>query len=107
MDILKIEDMKGGWFIGDVEPTAYKTKEFEVGVKTHPKGEVWDVHYHKLATEINYLIQGRMLIQDTELNSGDIFILHPNEIANPVFIEDCTIITIKTISSIGDKYVVK
>ena len=107
MDILKIEDMKGGWFVGDFEPTAYKTKEFEVGVKTHPKGEVWDTHYHKLATEINYLIQGRMTIQDTDLNSGDIFILHPHEITNPIFLEDCTIITIKTISSIGDKYIVK
>jgi hypothetical protein len=48
-----------------------------------------------------------MTIQDTDLNSGDIFILHPHEIANPIFLEDCTIITIKTISSIGDKYIVK
>jgi hypothetical protein len=47
-----------------------------------------------------------MTIQDTELNSGDIFVLHPNEVANPTFLEDCTIITIKTISSKGDKYIV-
>jgi quercetin dioxygenase-like cupin family protein len=106
MDIFKIQDMKGGWFIGDFEPSIYKTKEFEVGVKTHPKGEVWDTHYHKLATEINYLIDGKMIIQDTELNSGDIFVLHPNEVANPIFLEDCSIVTVKTISSIGDKYVI-
>lgn len=107
MDIFKIKDMKGGWFVGNFEPVAYKTKDFEVGVKTHPKGEKWDIHYHKIATEINYLIQGKMILQDTELNSGDIFVLHPNEIANPIFLEDCTIVTVKSVSEIGDKYIFK
>lgn len=107
MDIYNINDMKGGWFIGNFEPCVYKTKDYEVGVKTHPKGEVWETHYHKKATEINYLIQGKMIIQEVEINTGDIFVLHPNEIANPIFLEDCTIVTIKTISEIGDKYIVK
>ena len=105
MDIFKIKDMKGGWFVGDFEPAAYKTKEFEVGVKTHPKGEKWDTHYHKVATEINYLIKGKMILKETELNSGDIFILYPNEIADPDFLEECTIVTVKTPSIIGDKYI--
>ena len=30
MEIHKIKDMIGGWFVGDFEPTAYKTKDFEV-----------------------------------------------------------------------------
>ena len=27
MDVLRIEDMKGGWFIGNFEPTAWKTRK--------------------------------------------------------------------------------
>ncbi len=106
MDILKGKDMKGGWFVGDFEPTAYKTKDFEVSYKTHPKGEIWDNHYHKIATEINYLIRGKMKLSGTTLEEGDIFILHPGEIAIPEFLTDCELVVVKTPSVKGDKYIV-
>ena len=106
MDILKGKDMIGGWFVGDFEPTAYKTKDFEVSYKTHPKGEVWDNHYHKIATEINYLIRGKMNLSGTTLEEGDIFILHPGEVAVPEFLTDCELVVVKTPSVKGDKYIV-
>ena len=106
MKICKFKDMKEGWFVGDFEPTAYKTKDFEVCYKKHFKGEKWDTHYHKQGTEINLLISGHMIIQNKELHTGDIFILYPYEIADPVFVEDCTLIIIKTVSGINDKYIV-
>lgn len=106
MDIVKMKDMTGGWFIGDFEPTAYKTSEFEVCLKHHKSGEKWDKHYHKLGTEINYLVEGKMIIQDTELNAGDIFTIHPYEIADPIFLEDCKVLIIKTPSLPGDKYII-
>ena len=56
--------------------------------------------------EINYLVKGRMTIQNTELNEGDIFIFNPYEIADPIFLEDCTVVIIKTPSVPGDKYVI-
>jgi quercetin dioxygenase-like cupin family protein len=106
MDILKMENMKGGWFIGNFEPTAFKTDQFEVCYKHHVKGEKWETHYHKEGTEINYLVEGKMIIQNKELNKGDIFILHPFEIANPKFIEDCTVLIIKTPSKPEDKFII-
>lgn len=106
MDILKMNDMTGGWFIGNFEPTAFKTAEFEVCYKHHTKGEQWDTHYHKEGTEINYLVEGKMTIQNKELNKGDIFILHPFEIADPIFLEDCTVLIIKTPSKPGDKFTI-
>ncbi len=106
MDILKMENMKGGWFIGNFEQTAFKTDQFEVCYKHHVKGEKWDTHYHKEGTEINYLVSGKMIIQNKELNTGDIFILHPFEIANPDFIEDCVVLIIKTPSILDDKFII-
>lgn len=107
MQVLRIEDMKGGWFVGDFEPTAYKTKDFEVSYKVHQKGEHWDHHYHEKITEINLLTFGKMKIHGRELTTGDIFILHPYEIADPIFLEDCCIVCIKTPSVPDDKVVVK
>lgn len=98
--------MKAGWFIGNFEPTAYKTEDFEVCYKKHTKGEKWETHYHKEGTEINYLIEGTMKIQGKNLVSGDIFIIRPFEIADPEFIEDCTLIIVKTPSKTNDKYVI-
>jgi len=106
MEIFKFKDMKGGWFIGNFEPTAYKTEDFEVSYKIHKKDEKWDYHYHEKVTEINLLIQGRMIIQGQELNSGDIFILRPFELAGPIFLEDCSIVCVKTPGIVNDKVVI-
>lgn len=107
MDVFKFQDMKGGWFVGDFEPTAYKTKNFEVSYKTHKKDEKWDKHYHEKITEINLLIQGKMIIQGHEFNNGDIFVIHPFEIADPNFLEDCHIICVKTPGITNDKVVIE
>lgn len=104
MKIDKLNLMKDGWFIGNFSPSCYTTKEFEVCYKEHKKGEKWETHYHKKGTEINLLVEGKMLIQDIELNSGDIFTIHPYEIANPVFLEDCKLVIVKTPSIPGDKF---
>ena len=99
MIILKLKDMIGGWFVGNFEPTAYKTENFEVSYKLHPKGEKWDFHYHTDVTEVNLLVRGKMRLQNTELSSGDIFTIPAYEIADPEFIEDCEVVCVKTPSS--------
>ena len=100
MKIFDFNKMKGGWFIGNFNPSAYKTKQFEVCFKQHKKNEIWETHYHKVATEINFLISGSMIIQGTTIVSGDIFILEPGEIADPTFLEDCSLVVVKTPSII-------
>jgi quercetin dioxygenase-like cupin family protein len=99
--------MKSGWFIGNFEPTAFRTNLMEVCYKMHPKGEQWDIHYHRYVTEITLLISGSMKLQGKLLSSGDIFILEPYEIADPEFIEDCSIVCIKCPGITGDKIIIK
>lgn len=101
-----LSKMYRGWIIGDFDPSLLKTKDFEVGILHHPKGEKWPAHYHKIATEYNVLISGSMRLCDVELKAGDTFILEPNEIADPVFHEDCTIVCVKVPSDTKDKYLV-
>lgn len=96
MKVYKMSDMQSGWFVGDFEPSAYRTSAFEVNFRTHSKDEIWDVHYHTDVVEINYLHRGKMKLQDQVLVAGDIFVLHPFEIADPIFLEDCEICCVKT-----------
>jgi len=102
-----LKDFIGGWFIGDFEPTLLRTKNFEVSVKIHPKGEVWPKHYHKEATEYNCVVDGKLEIDGVTYSKGDIFIIYPNYVVDPIFLEDCTIVCVKTPSVIGDKYEVE
>ena len=46
------------------------------------------------------------LLYDFSLNEGDIFTLYPYEVANPEFLEDCTVLIVKTPSIVGDKFII-
>jgi quercetin dioxygenase-like cupin family protein len=100
----KIEEFYRGWFIGNFEPSVMRTTDFEVGILTHKKGEAWPAHYHKVATEYNVLLDGRMRMGDDILEAGDVFLFEPGDIADPEFLEDCRICVVKVPSTIGDKY---
>lgn len=107
MKTANIKEMFKGWFIGNFEPSVFKTKDFEVGMMFHPKGSHWDTHYHKESTEITLLLVGKMKIQNKIIDPGVIFTLEPFEIADPEFLEDCTVLVVKTPSVPGDKYIVE
>lgn len=99
--------MKRGWFIGNFEPTAYNTKNFEVGLGTHKKGDRWHKHFHKIATEITLILKGKVQVNDKIFTKGDIFIINPDEVVDPLFLEDTEYIVVKTISDPTDKYIVE
>jgi quercetin dioxygenase-like cupin family protein len=103
----RLEDYKGGWFIGAFHPTTMWTDKFEVSVKLHPKGEVWPKHYHAVATEINCVIEGVVEIEGERYVKGDVFVVPPMYVMDPTFLEDCTIVCVKTPSVMGDKYEVE
>ena len=104
MKIHKLNSMVRGWFIGDFEPSILRTKDFEVGILDHKKGEAWPVHYHKEAVEYNVLLEGKMMVRDKIISAGDIFIFDAYEVADPVFLEDCKVVCIKCPSLPNDKY---
>ena len=104
MDVHRLEERVGGWFVGDFEPSAFRTKEVEVGYHRYTKGQEWPKHHHKIATEINYMISGEMDLNEQRIIAGDVFIIHPGESVKPIYLEDCEMIVVKVPSSPGDKY---
>ena len=53
MQKFRFDEMTRGWFIGDFLPSALRTKDFEVGLVKHKKGDTWDKHYHEHVTEVS------------------------------------------------------
>jgi quercetin dioxygenase-like cupin family protein len=104
MKIEKIKNFKNGWFIGNFEPSLFKTENFEVSVQFHAKGFIGVKHYHKKSTEYNLILKGKINICGNELSKGDIFIFSPNEISESFFMEDTEILVVKNFSDPSDKY---
>ena len=50
--------MVKGWFVGNFEPSLYKTNEVEVAVKRYTVGDKEDAHFHKIATEFTLILNG-------------------------------------------------
>ena len=71
MKIAKLENMIKGWFIGNFEPSLYKTNDVEVAVKYYKKGDKEDSHFHKIATEYTVIISGRVKMNNIEYKSGE------------------------------------
>ncbi|MCA8941018.1 MAG: hypothetical protein KDB80_00545 [Planctomycetes bacterium] len=104
MHLFKLDSMKGGWFIGDFEPSVMQTKDFAVGWRQHAKGEPIEPYFHVLAPEVNVIVRGRVRVNDQELAVGDIFLVHPKEVCRIEFLEDTDLVVVKWPSVPGDEY---
>ena len=105
MKTAKLEDMIKGWFVGNFEPTLLKTNDVEVAVKSYNKGDYEEKHYHKIATEITVITQGRVKMNGIEYKSGDIIVMEPNEATDFECLENETQnVVVKIPGANNDKY---
>jgi quercetin dioxygenase-like cupin family protein len=96
--------MKGGWFVGRFDPTSFYSEEFEVGYKEFKKGEPHADHYHKVGTEINLIASGKVEFNGEVFDKGSVVIIEPGETTSTKFLEDSTIVVVKTPSLPDDKF---
>jgi len=108
MKIAKLQDMKGGWFIGNFTPSLFQTNDCEVAVKTYNKGDKEAAHYHKVATEYTAIISGRVRMNGVDYCAGDIIVMEPNESTDFECLEDGTTnVPVKIPGANNDKYLTK
>jgi len=104
MKITKLSAMTNGWFIGDFEPSLFKTKEFEVAVQRFDAGEHVDWHVHKVATEYTVIVSGKAEVNGRSVAEGDIIVFAPGEGADFRPITQVVTAVVKTPCVKGDKY---
>jgi len=108
MKITKLKNMKGGWFIGDFDPSLLKTNDVEVGVKRYKKGDYDGLHYHKIATEITVIVSGRAKMNGKIVRSGDIITIPPFYATDFRVLENDTVTSVVKIpGALNDKYLGK
>lgn len=104
MKTAKLNDMTKGWFVGNFEPTLYKTNDVEVAVKRYKENAYENKHYHKIATEITIVTKGRIRMNGVEYTDGDIIIIEPGETTDFYAITDAENVVVKLPGANNDKY---
>ena len=104
MKVDNLDSMIKGWFVGNFEPTLYKTNDVEVAVKKYKKGDMEEKHYHKLATEITVIISGIVKMNGTIYEKGDIIVMEPFEATDFEALEDSVNAVVKIPGANKDKY---
>ncbi len=99
-----LSDMKKGWFIGDFEPTLWKTQDVEVAVKKYKAGDHEEKHLHKIATEFTVIIKGHVKMNGKDYKEGEIIILSPKDASDFVAITDTITTVVKIPGAKNDKY---
>lgn len=107
MEVRKLSDMKGGWFVGNFEPSLYKTNDVEVAVKSYKKGDYEEAHYHKIATEYTVVVKGKVRMNNVEYQEGDIIVIYPGEATDFYAIEESVNVVVKIPGANSDKYIVE
>ena len=102
----KLKDMVRGWFVGNFEPTLYRTNDVEVAVKEYKAGDYEDAHYHKIATEITVVMSGRIKMFEREFESGDIVVAEPDDVTRFDALTDAVLTVVKLPGANNDKYLV-
>ncbi len=100
----RLEDMRGGWFVGAFSPSLAHLEAAEVAVQHFAAGQVEPEHHHRVATEITVLVSGRAIMCGREIAAGDVLVLPPGTTTAFEAIEDCVTAVVKVPSVPGDKY---
>ena len=99
-----IKEMKGGWFIGNFDPSLHKTNDFEVALKKYKKNDFEKSHFHKLATEYTIISDGEVKMNNNIYKTGDIIVIKPFESTNFCALKDTTTVVVKIPGALNDKY---
>lgn len=105
MKTAHLDDMTKGWFVGNFDPSLFKTKSAEIAVKRFIKGETEVAHFHKIATEITVVVSGTVKMFNRNWNEGDIIVAEPYEVTSFEAITDSVLTVVKLPGANNDKYI--
>jgi anti-sigma factor ChrR (cupin superfamily) len=103
-EIFLLTDMIKGWFVGNFEPTVFRTNDVEVGVKNYQPGEYEKSHHHRIATEITVIQKGIVEMNGVQYGDGSIIKLDPYVSTDFRAVTDVTTIVVKIPGASDDKY---
>lgn len=105
MKTARLDGMVKGWFVGNFEPSLYRTSDVEVAVKSYHAGDHEAAHYHKVATELTVVTKGKVRMNGTEYGEGDIIVMEPGDVTDFEALTDAENVVVKLPGANNDKYI--
>ena len=103
MKLARLSEFTNGWFLGNFNPSLFKSEDFEVCVKNFKKGDVEAAHFQKVATEVTVVLSGSVRMGDHILQVDDILTIYKGEVCDFEALSDCKVLGIKFPSLPEDK----
>ena len=103
MDKLNLSNFIRGWFVGNFEPTLFKSEDLEVGVKFFLPGDREDSHKQIISTEITVICDGSVRVGKHFLEAGEVLIIYPGEFADFEAFSSGSLVCVKFPSLPNDK----
>lgn len=104
MEKFDLKDMVNGWFIGNFEPSLYKTNDVEVAIKIYKEGDLESSHYHMIATEFTVIIKGIVEMNNVQYSQNEIIKIKPGVCTNFKALTDVITVVVKLPGANNDKY---
>lgn len=107
IQVHRLDRFSGGWFVGDFDPSIFRSKEIEVGFKHFEPGDVEPEHFQRKSIELTFVVRGECRIGDQSLIAGDIAEIPPLVSASFEAVSSVDLIVVKIPSAPQDKVVGK
>lgn len=105
LEKFKLDDMKGGWFIGNFEPSLLPTNDIEIAVKVYKMGDSELSHHHKIATEFTVILDGIVEMNNELFRQGDIIKIMPGVSTDFKALTEVKTVVVKIPGANNDKYI--
>lgn len=103
MKLSKLSEFTNGWFLGNFNPSLFKSEDFEVCVKNFSKGQVEAAHFQRVATEVTVVLSGSVRMGEHILQVDDILTMYKDEVCDFEALTDCKVLGVKFPSLPDDK----
>jgi mannose-6-phosphate isomerase-like protein (cupin superfamily) len=100
----RLETMVRGWFVGNFDPTLYRTSAVEIAVRNYKADDYEEWHYHGIATEITVFVSGEAEMNGNRFGAGDIIVINPGEGTDFRALTDVVSVVVKIPGVNNDKY---
>ena len=104
MQTAQLDKMGKGWFVGDFDPTMYRSKDVEVAVKYYSAGDREQWHYHRVATELTVIVSGTVRMNGQSYHEGDAIMMEPGEGTDFEAVTDAVNVVVKLPCVKNDKF---
>ena len=105
MKRFELSEFENGWIIGNFNPSIFHNREFEIAVKRYNTGETEHKHFQKTATEVTFVVSGKIRMNEEILVGNQIIELSPSEEYDFEALEKTVLVCIKYPSLPEDKII--